>query len=269
MFFYLNVLWSGCGVDEGPIEGSDSISADHPPNVLVVLVDDLGTDKVAAYGDSPTPPRTPTIDGLAADGVLFRNAWAYASCSPTRAALLTGRYGRRTGVGEVVDPATSGKYELPLSELTIPEMLAFAPDPWSTSLIGKWHLATWVSPNAELGPGLQGFEWYAATFGNLNNSSYPDAYTVEGYYNWQKDLNGALGWETRYTTTDQVDDAIARIATMPEPWFLYLPFNAPHTPSNAPPAELAEIAPGQLETQGGVYTAMLEAMDRELGRLLA
>ena len=82
-------------------EGADS----EPPqaNVLVLLLDDLGTDKIAAYGDHPSPPPTPTLDALAADGVLFRNTWASCICSPSRGMLLTGRYGRRFGLGLNVD----------------------------------------------------------------------------------------------------------------------------------------------------------------------
>src|SRR5688500_6847975 len=64
-----------------------------PPNVLLVVLDDVGTDKIAAYAEHPLPALTPNIDALAARGTLFRNAWAYTACTPTRAALITGRYG--------------------------------------------------------------------------------------------------------------------------------------------------------------------------------
>ena len=68
-------------------------------NVLLVIADDLGTDWLGLYGQSPDPPSTPNLDALAAGGIVFTNAWANPLCSPTRAALFTGRYGFRTGVG--------------------------------------------------------------------------------------------------------------------------------------------------------------------------
>jgi hypothetical protein len=74
----------------------------QPPNLLLVIVDDFGVDLVGAYGEAADPPCTPTIDGLVAEGVLFRNAWTNPVCSPTRAALFTGRYGFRTGIGGVI-----------------------------------------------------------------------------------------------------------------------------------------------------------------------
>jgi arylsulfatase A-like enzyme len=116
----------------------------RPPNVLIVLLDDVGTDKIGAYAEHPRPAHTPNLDALAAEGVLFRNAWATPQCSPSRAALLTGRYGRRSGVGRTVQ-AYESSYELPPDELTLPEMLRGAPDAWDSSEVGKWHLATYAS----------------------------------------------------------------------------------------------------------------------------
>ena len=71
-------------------------------NVLLLIADDLGVDYVNCYKEGANPAKTPTIDGLAARGVMFRNVWAYPLCSPTRAALMTGRYGFRTGIGHLV-----------------------------------------------------------------------------------------------------------------------------------------------------------------------
>ncbi|MEQ1508556.1 MAG: sulfatase-like hydrolase/transferase [Myxococcota bacterium] len=250
--------------DPGPSE-SGGASA-RPPNVLLVVADELGGDKVAAYGEHPDPPPTPTLDALAARGVLFRNAWAYDTCSPSRSALLTGRYGRRTGVGGNLSPE-SGAFELPLRELTIPEVLATAPDAWATSAIGKWHQSSFGSPSNLNHPGAQGFDWYAVTMGNLDENS--DPHHPFSYFEWEEDLNGALGWVTTYATTHQVDQAIDRIAAMPEPWFLYLAFNAPHKPLTAPPPALDPVDPGPLVNEPRLYHAVVQALDTELGRLLA
>jgi arylsulfatase A-like enzyme len=205
-----------CGPDPSPERWGGE--PDRPPNVLVVLLDDVGTDKVSAYGEHPRPASTPTLDGLAADGVLFRNAWAMPSCSPTRAALLTGRYPRRTGVGRTVQ-SRMGDFELHLHEVTLPELLRGAPDAWATSEVGKWHLATYASPDNVTAPAAQGFDWYRSTVSNLVESSEPGV--VDTYYDWEKVDNGELVRMSDYVTTDQVDDAIARVRAMPEPWLLY------------------------------------------------
>ena len=106
-----------------------SCMAQEPPrtNILVLLTDDQGIDQVAAYGEHPNPPATPRIDALADQGVLFRNAWAYPTCSPARAALLTGRLGRRTGVGDALQYRQG--LELRTSEAALPAALATAGQP--------------------------------------------------------------------------------------------------------------------------------------------
>ncbi|MGK0482322.1 MAG: arylsulfatase B, partial [Planctomycetota bacterium] len=106
------------------------------PNILIVLMDDVGRDKIGAYADHPNPAPTPSLDALAAQGVLFRNAWAYPVCSPTRAALLTGRYGDRTGITTIIRAGDGVHTPLLLSETILPEVL---PDHRSLA-IGKWHL---------------------------------------------------------------------------------------------------------------------------------
>ena len=77
-------------------------------NVLVLIADDVGVDRVGCYGEHPAPGDTPNIDRLAGNGVLFRNAWSSPLCSPTRAGVLTGRYGFRTGIGTIIGPLVGG-----------------------------------------------------------------------------------------------------------------------------------------------------------------
>ena len=104
-----------------PALAADVPPAPRPTNVLVVVLDDVGTDKVSSYAEVPNAPATPRIDALGRQGVRFRNAYAYPVCSPTRAAILTGRYARRDGMGAIV--RWQGKWELPLSEVLLPELL--------------------------------------------------------------------------------------------------------------------------------------------------
>ena len=192
-----------------------------PPNVLVVLIDDVGVDKLQLYGSDLAPP-TPTLDRLAAEGMRFDRAYAAPVCSPTRGILLTGNHPSRNELGWIVD---TGNREgmLPLEAVTIPEAL---PDEWSNSAVGKWHLA---GPSAEHyldHPNLSGFDWYAGSPGN-------PAYAGDGYYNWDRNENGVITESPVYMTTDTVDTALERIATLEEPWFVYVAFNAAHGPLSA------------------------------------
>lgn len=171
-----------------------------------------------------------------------------------RAALLTGRYPMRTGVGSAMEYATGEGGGLSHDEVTLPEMLARSPGGWNTSLVGKWHVANLDDPATLTDPGEQGFAWYASS-DNLWD-----------YFSWDKSLNGTLTPVTTYATTDTANDAIARIAAMSEPWFLQLAFHAPHAPYQTPPAELVT---GPTPTTESVYGAMLTAADVELGRVLA
>src|SRR5690242_12619410 len=98
------LLLAACAQDlRSPVaaRGAPAPSA-MPPNLLVILMDDVGRDKVAVYGDHPDPPNTPRLDALAAEGTRFVNAYATPICSPTPAALLTGQYPSRTGIGHLV-----------------------------------------------------------------------------------------------------------------------------------------------------------------------
>ena len=202
------------------------------PNVLVVLLDDIGVEKVGAYGESPpgvTPPCTPNMDALATAGVLFRNAWTNNVCSPTRAQLLTGRHGFRTGIGGLVNGFDTAEGLAIDLETTLPQALAG----YATAAVGKWHLA---APAQGLQHPLEaGFGAYAGSLYNLNS-----------YSNWVKtfdaDGDGVLdqACELRYATTDSTDDAIGFARTLASPWFLYVAYNAPHMPVHAPPPALIQ-----------------------------
>ena len=245
--------------------GSSDNGGNAPPaptNVLLVVADDLGVDFLEAYGVHPIVPPTPTIDALIANGVLFERCYTSPSCSPTRASILTGRYSFRTGLGTPIqewlpEPA------LELSEVTTPEMLKTASGgEIATSAIGKWHLGS-AAVGDILHPNLQGFDWFEGTFGNL--------YFGQTYFDHSKIINGVRVSSTTYSTTEQVDDALARVQAMPEPWFLYLAFNAAHQPFHAPPQALhGYTLSGDPElTPFEHFSATVQALDTELGRLLA
>lgn len=228
------------------------------PNIVFVLADDFGVDMVGAYGEGADPPCTPVIDGLAAQGMLFRNAWVNPVCSPTRAAVLTGMYGFRTGIGGTLTNQDAG---LALSEVTIPEMLSG----YDSTCAGKWHLH---GDQGNLHPNDTGFGHYAGSL----RGALPD------YSAWSKVTDGQVSQTTTYATTDTTDEAIAAIHGMQEPWFLYVSFNAIHAPFHEPEAAVCGRAlcphtwcdnlPAN-PTEVELAKAMTEAMDSAVGRILA
>ncbi|HIG10329.1 MAG: sulfatase-like hydrolase/transferase [bacterium] len=230
-----------------------------PPNLLVLVADDLGVDMLACYGEGLDLPATPVIDGLAASGLKFRNCWANPICTPTRATLQTGRYGFRTGMGYLIG---GGGPDLQHSELILPEVLSSQTFPsWSCAMIGKWHLGAHSDPSHANAAG------YAHFSGALGNFHYP-----QSFYNWTKVVNGNVSTSTTYATVDTVNEALAWIATAPEPWMCFVAFNAPHEPFHIPPAgmfsvELPDVDPREIPRP--FYKAAIEVMDTEIGRLLA
>ncbi len=256
-------------------------AASQPQNVLLILADDLGVDILEAYGEGEEFPVTPTIDRMAHQGVLFRNAWATPKCSPTRATILTGGYGFRTGITGLV---TSTDLEaLSPDETTIPEVLSTYTQTAEQAMIGKWHLGNCLNGQRH-GPNIAGFPHFAGSFGNLIGNK------GQSFFSWPKTVNGRTSRVETYATTDSVNDALEWINQQShQPWFLYLAFNAPHRPFQIPPHDLVSpstlallpedesgnTSPASTPCEGGVqrfrfcYLAMIEAMDAEIGRLLA
>lgn len=232
-----------------------------PRNLLVIVADDLGVDMLAAYGEGADLPFTPWIDQLAANGVVFKNAYANPVCSPTRAALLTGRHAFRTGMGFLVE---SGGEKLPDSEITLPEAIEqWSPFDYATGAFGKWHLA--AGSAGPPSPLQQGFDHYAGALGNFSNG--------QDYYDWTQFVNGVGSNSQTYATTAHVDAALGWIQAQEQPWLCYLAFNAPHSPWVTPPANLysSTFDPSALtdvELGRARYKAMVEALDAEIGRLI-
>jgi len=227
-------------------------------NVLLVLLDDVGVDMVGCYDEGPVPATTPVIDGLAQDGVLFRNAWANPCCSPTRATILTGRYGFRTGIGFVVQ---KNGFDLPLEELLLPEV--FAGTGHTAAGFGKWHLANTIGGQHHSHPNKSGFEHWV---GNYHNLKQPQSYEW-----WMHTTNGLLVFTDEYATSKTVDDFLKWQRDQAGPWFAYLAFHAAHEPWHEPPAHLHTVSLPDVDPRfrpKPFYRAAIEAMDTELGRLL-
>lgn len=253
-------LLAACG--EPPrCEGSEPAE-----NVLIIISDDVGIDKTASYGEHPDAPPTPALDALAAEGLLFRNAYATPTCSPTRAALLTGRYPSRSGVGRWIEPSEDTG-DLPLSEQTIPEMLRLAPRCTTSALMGKWHLVSFLREDPALHPLEQGFDHHAGSLANLKNA-VRDTRRELTHERWEKATDGDLSWSDTFSATDTTDEALSFAATAPEPWFLVASYNLAHTPLAAPPPELDLLSLDASASEQTVYEAMVMALDAEIGRLL-
>ncbi len=244
--------------DTDPPVDTDTPPAVEAPNILVLLLDDVGVDGVGVYGLGANPPSTPNLDALAAEGTRFQHAYAYPSCSPARAALLTGRYGRRTGVGRTVE-GDEAAWQLPASEVGIPEMLHHAPKAaYTAGLFGKWHLASGELEAVQPHPGLLGFDrWHFTPF------------NVPDYFSWYEIRNDEVVDRNGYITSAVVDDALEFVAQAPEPWLTWVAFHAGHVPWHAPPEALLDQPVPEGASNLDLYKAMVSSMDREIGRLLS
>jgi len=235
-----------CSNDNG-----QTIVTSSKPNILLIIADDMGLDAAPGYAIGTTKPTMPTIQNLIDNGIQFNNFWVNPTCTPTRSSIITGKYGFRTNVTKVGD-------ELSTSETSLQKYVSNNTS-YSNAVIGKWHLSNNANHPTEIG-----VDYYA---GLLSGS-------VQSYSNWNFTENGQTNNSTEYTTTKFTDLSINWISNQTSPWFLWLAYNAPHTPFHLPPDGLHQQ--GSLPTdQASIdvnplpyYIAMLEAMDSEIGRLL-
>jgi arylsulfatase B len=231
-------------------------------NVVFIIADDVGVDKIEAYAESPTAGPTPHLDSLAAQGVTFRNAWAYPVCSSSRASMLTGLHPTRHGVGWFIsssDPRFASG--LDPSQQTLPKLLSAAGI--RTAAFGKWHLVG-SEPFPSVHPNLAGFQHYSGFL-------WGGFWTGLGYFFWPKTVNGTTANTATYATTDTADDVIVALGGS-EPFFLWVGFVAAHTPYEEPPPQLHSQSLAGLPVAGNevlYHQEMVEAMDREIGRILA
>lgn len=227
-----------------------------PPNIVLVILDDLGVDRVGAYGTGTAGP-TPSLDALASQGVRFTRFWGMPNCSPFRASALTGLPVREHGIGGPIDLANPRRARGLDPQLeTLPRRLR--PLGYRSEAIGKWHLAG--EPDyTPRHPLLAGFDHHRGTMGN------PGSYT-----RFEKCIDGACAVVTdRYLTSDTTDDAIAALAGS-EPFFLWVAFNAAHKPLHPVPNGLHGYGDLPCPDWDHVvcHKALVESLDRELGRLL-
>lgn len=261
----------------------------RPPNIVILLADDLGWNDVGYHG---APIETPNIDSLAREGVELDNFYSQPICTPTRAALLTGRSPLRAGL--VFGVARPWDYfGLPVEEHLLSESLRSAG--YQTALVGKWHLG---HDHEQQTPNRRGFEQF---YGHLLGAIDYYTHSRLGGLDWQRD--GQTVREEGYSTDLMGAEAVRVIAGRDpnKPLFLYVPFNAPHSPMQAPPdlveryaglssepnlashrefikrtaqrmglsvEEAARILDPSGETPRSVFAAMVHSLDLAIGRIL-
>lgn len=237
-------------------------------NIVFILADDLGYGDLSSYG-SPTI-HTPNIDSIGKAGVTFVQYYAAPECSPSRAALLSGQYTQRFGGLEcAIGIGNVGRYDeaiwlqkrdelgLPVTAIAMPRILKDGG--YETAIIGKWHLG--YLP--KFSPNRHGFdEFYGILGGNADYFTHQEASTLPCFYRNDKPIDEP-GYMTDLLTQHAVDWLKKRDSA--KPFFLYLPYTAPHLPFQGP--DDAGKPPDDKSRDR--YRAMIERMDRGVGEVLA
>jgi arylsulfatase A len=232
------------------LAAAPDLSAESParPNVVVVITDDQGYGDFSLHGN-PTL-KTPNIDALGRQSIRFERFYVNSFCSPTRAALLTGRYPLRCGVFGV----THNKETMRSTEVTLAEMFRAAG--YRTGCFGKWHNGEQF-PYTPTGQGFD--EFFGFHNGHWNN-----------YFD-QPLLRGAKFEPTKGYITDVLTDEAIRFVkgSRKQPFFCYVAFNAPHSPFQAPDKQFAHYKSLGLDDTLAAFYAMCAVVDENVGRLLA
>jgi len=225
------------------------------PNIVFFLADDLGYADCGFNGGKDI--KTPALDRLAKAGVIFDSFYVQPLCSPTRAALLTGRYPMRYGLQvDVIRP--DYRYGLSLQERTLSEALREAG--YTTAIFGKWHLGSF---DRKYWPNARGFDYaYGHLFGALDYFTH----IRNGIIDWYR--NGKRIKEKGYTTELIAKEVVnyVRKYDSEKPFFLYIPFNAVHTPLQVPQRYLKPYS--ELKGKRKLLAGMLSALDEAVGRIV-
>jgi len=243
------------------------------PNIIVIVADDLGWGDVGYHGSSI---RTPHLDRLSKEGIELNRFYTAAICSPTRAGLLTGRYPDRFGLRSTVIPPWSS-FGVDTSEVFLPEMLALA-GYQDRAMLGKWHLG---HASLTYHPLNRGFTHF---YGHLNGAIDYFTHQREGELDWHNDFD--VSHDKGYSTDLITDEAIRNITQYSKkgsPFFLYIAYNAPHSPLQAKKNDLLSYGfdenkplfgkktdnqQGRGNTKRQTYSAMVSNMDANIGRIL-
>jgi len=232
----------------------DTSIVNASPNILLIIADDLGRDAIKGYTEGSIKPNTPYIDAIRSKGLTFNNFWSNPVCSPTRSAILTGKYGYRTNVRGVSDILSQSETSL---QKYINDNSGIK---YVTAIVGKWHLA---GTNSTFNPESMGIDYYSGIIRGA----------VTDYYNWTLTEDGSAKTQISYVTEALTTTSINWINQQTQPWFMWLAYNAPHTPFHVPPSNMHSQGALPTYTTGmnatPYYMAAIEAMDFQIGRLLS
>lgn len=239
------------------------VAADDRPNLLVILADDLGYGDLACQGADDM--RTPHLDGLFAEGMTFTNFYANCPvCSPTRAALLSGRYQERVGVPGVIRTHRENNWGyLDPGTRLLPDIAR--EQGYHTAIIGKWHLGL-RSPNT---PNERGFAHFRGFLGDMMDDYYHHRRHGNNYMYDNRQQIDPEGHATELFTDWSIDYLKERAAE-DRPFLLYLAYNAPHTPIQPPPQWEQKVLAREdgIDGQRAKLVALIEHMDDSIGRVL-
>ncbi|AWB65222.1 sulfatase [Saccharobesus litoralis] len=265
----------GCAqdVNSANVANNGAVTKDERPNIIVILTDDHGYADVG-FNNSPDL-KTPNLDQLAYGGTIFTSAYvAHPFCGPSRAALMTGRYPHEYGA-QFNLPRKGSNQGLPKEETFISKVLQNAG--YYTGAIGKWHLGE----HADHHPNVRGFDEF---YGFLAGGHYyfPEKYEPEyerlvkrgkhnvNMYYWPLEYNGQEVREPEYLTDGLSREAstfVEKASKKDKPFFLYLAYNAPHTPLEAKEEDMA-LFPNITDKNRKIYAGMVYAVDRGVGKLV-
>jgi arylsulfatase A-like enzyme len=251
VFSYLGLAAASCFAAVASTQ-----AAEPKPNIVFIMADDLGNADVGYRGGEM---KTPNIDKLAKEGVRLESFYGEPVCTPSRAALMTGRYPMRYGLQTLVI-FPSHTFGLSTDERTLPQALKEAG--YRTYMVGKWHLG---HADKKYWPQNRGFDYF---YGNVVGEV--DYFTRErgGIVDWQR--NGKFLKEQGYYTTLIADDAVKLIDQQDgkTPFFLYFASLAPHAPYQVP-QKYKDLYPAIKDKNRQAYAAMISALDEDVGRIVA
>ena len=222
------------------------------PNIVFILVDDMGYGDIGAFGNDAV--ETPNLDRLASEGTRLTQHYSGSPmCAPARAALLTGKYPHRVGAIDV--PGCRGLDRIALREATLADLFKHAG--YATGMVGKWHNG---SIDSRYHPNARGFDEFAGFRAGLMD-----------YWEWVLDYNGTFRRaDGRYLTDVFTEEAVAFIQRhRKEPFFLYVAYNAPHRPLQAPQEDVSPfLETGQFNRGVSILYGMNRRMDEGVGRIV-
>jgi arylsulfatase A-like enzyme len=233
----------------GEAAAGDGAARRSRPNLVLIMTDDQGWPDLGVHGNPDL--ETPHLDRLAAEGVRLTRFYASPVCTPTRAALMTGRYAQRTGAIDTFQ----GRDTLDADETTLAEVLRAAG--YRTGLFGKWHLGRYMKYH----PNNRGFDDFFGfwQYGFINR-----------YFDSPELWEGRAPVVTEGYCTDVLTDEAIRFVerNRDRPFFLYLPYNAPHFPYQAPDSLVAKYLGKGLVLKHAQIYGMIDSIDQNVGRLL-